>query len=151
TLANLADKADSEPRWPVASWEVLRQSNALTWCIPPEYGGQGQEGSALLSSYEALAGVCLTTCFLLSQRDAACRRLRDSGHHTLCRELLPRLARGETFATVGLSQLTTSRQHLKPVLLAQESGAGLLLEGTIPWVTGASWADHFIIGATLED
>jgi alkylation response protein AidB-like acyl-CoA dehydrogenase len=150
TLANLADQADAQPLWPAASWDVLRQG-ALTWSIPQEFGGQGREGAALLSSYETLAGACLTTCFILSQRDAACRRLRDSGNDTLCRELLPPLARGETFATVGLSQLTTSRQHLKPSLLALESGAALHLDGTVPWVTGASQADHVIIGATLED
>jgi alkylation response protein AidB-like acyl-CoA dehydrogenase len=105
----------------------------------------------LLTRYEQLAGACLTTCFILSQRDAACRRLRDGRNDAVCRELLPPLARGETFATVGLSQLTTSRQHVQPTFLARQEGAGFLLNGTIPWVTGAAKADHIIIGAVLED
>src|SRR5205807_4918187 len=66
-------------------------------------------------------------------------------------ELLPPLARGERFVTVGLSQLTTSRQHVKPVLVARESNGSLVLDGMMPWVTGAERADHFVTGAVLED
>jgi alkylation response protein AidB-like acyl-CoA dehydrogenase len=154
TLGILADRAaaaDAEPAWPAASWEALRRAGALAWGIPAEYGGQGRGPTDLLDGYEALAGACLTTCFILSQRDAACRRIRDSGHEELAPELLPPLARGETFATVGLSQLTTSRQHVKPSLAARWTADALLLEGSIPWVTGAARADHFIIGAVLDD
>jgi alkylation response protein AidB-like acyl-CoA dehydrogenase len=123
----------------------------LRWGVPAAYGGEGVGYGDLLSSYESLAGACLTTCFILSQRDAACRRLRDSGNETLCRELLPALACGERFATVGLSQLTTSRQHVRPTLEARESRLGLLVEGTIPWVTGAAQSDHIVFGAVLDD
>ncbi|HYT91210.1 MAG TPA: acyl-CoA dehydrogenase family protein [Gemmataceae bacterium] len=150
-LATRASQADAEPRWPAASWEAVRRGGALGWAIPREYGGAGLAYLDLLADYEALAGACLTSCFILSQRDAACRRLRDSGNETLCRELLPPLARGERFATVGLSQLTTSRQHIAPSLVARETPAGLVLDGTIPWVTGAGNADHLIIGAVLDD
>jgi alkylation response protein AidB-like acyl-CoA dehydrogenase len=151
TLADRANSADAEAVWPDDSWQALCRAGVTGWCIPTAYGGQGLSGVELLDGYERLAGACLTTCFLLSQRDAACRRLLDSGHDTLCQELLPALARGERFATVGLSQLTTSRQHLKPSLAAAGTGTALLLEGTIPWVTGAARADHLVIGAVLED
>jgi alkylation response protein AidB-like acyl-CoA dehydrogenase len=150
-LAEHAAQADGEAVWPAKSWETLRDTGALRWCIPGQYEGDGRSAVDLLNGYEAVAGACLTTCFILSQRDAACRRLCASANEALCRELLPPLARGERFATVGLSQLTTARQHLQPTLVAREQGAGLLVEGTIPWVTGASRADHIIIGAVLAD
>src|SRR4051794_14430974 len=111
-LVSHADEADAAAQWPAASWAVLRETGALRWSVPAEYGGDGLHGAELLERYHALAGACLTTCFILSQRDAAVRRLRDSGNEALCRELLPALAGGERFATVGLSQLTTSRQHV---------------------------------------
>jgi alkylation response protein AidB-like acyl-CoA dehydrogenase len=151
TLAAQATAADAMPVWPTASWEALRATGALTWCIPTAYGGRGLAGVPLLNGYERLAGACLTTCFILSQRDAACRRIRDSGHEELCRELLPALARGDGFATVGISQLTTSRQHVKPALGARLDGDAITLDGTMPWVTGAAHADHLITGAVLED
>jgi alkylation response protein AidB-like acyl-CoA dehydrogenase len=150
-LAAHANEADAAPVWPAQSWQALQRCGALGWCIPVDQEGEGLAGIALLDGYEQLAGACLTTCFILSQRDAACRRLRDSDNQALCRELLPPLARGAAFATVGLSQLTTSRQHLGPTFVARQAGGHFVLDGVIPWVTGTAMADHLVIGAVLED
>ncbi|HEY7314097.1 MAG TPA: acyl-CoA dehydrogenase family protein [Gemmataceae bacterium] len=150
-LEGRAGAADAEAVWPADSWDALRRSGVLGWIIPREYGGSGLDALELLEGYQRLAGACLTTCFLLSQRDSACRRLRDSGNEALCRELLPALASGQRFTTVGIAQLTTSRQHVRPVLLAQLDDGGVRLDGVMPWVTGAPHADHFITGVVLED
>src|SRR4029077_1290638 len=112
---------------------------------------EGSSPIELPDHYKALARACLTTCFILSQRDAACRRIREHGAEGLCRELLPLLADGSRFATVGLSHLTTSRQHVQPVLVADDRGDHFVLNGLMPWVTGASRADFIVTGATLED
>jgi butyryl-CoA dehydrogenase len=150
-LEKQAADADALPSWPGASWDALRRCGALGWNIAREYGGSELDSLELLEGYQRLAGSCMTTCFLLSQRDSACRRLRDSGHEALCRELLPALASGQRFATVGLAQLTTSRQHVRPVLTARLDGEGVRLDGVMPWVTGAAQADHFITGVVLDD
>jgi alkylation response protein AidB-like acyl-CoA dehydrogenase len=150
-LEELAGPADGETVWPVESWDIVGQAGALRWCIPREYGGDGLVGSRLLERYEQLAGACLTSCFILSQRDGACRRIRDSGNAQLCQELLPALARGERFATVGLSHLTTSRQHVQPALTVKIQGNSLILNGVMPWVTGAPGTDHFVTGAVCDD
>jgi alkylation response protein AidB-like acyl-CoA dehydrogenase len=65
--------------------------------------------------------------------------------------LLPALAAGEQFATVGLSQLTTARQHTGPTFTAQLNADALVLDGVIPWVTGAAAAQHIVVGAALSD
>ncbi len=150
-LAAHADAADAAAVWPAASWEAARQAGALQWGVPTEYGGLGLDTPALHEAYQRLAGACLTTCFILSQRDAAVRRIRDYGDAALCRELLRPLACGGRFATVGLSQLTTSRQHGRPTLVARLTDTELVLDGVIPWVTGAAEADHVVVGAVLED
>jgi alkylation response protein AidB-like acyl-CoA dehydrogenase len=146
-----AAEADAEAAWPAASWDALCRAGVPGWVLPRAHGGAERDPLDPLDGYGRLAGACLTTCFILSQRDAAVRRLRDSGHEALCRELLPPLARGERSATVGLSQLTTSRQHVKPTFAAREAGDHFVLQGTIPWVTGAARADDLIIGAVLDD
>jgi alkylation response protein AidB-like acyl-CoA dehydrogenase len=150
-LSTHAGAADMEPVWPAASWDAVRAAGVLGWCIPTAYGGLGLMGAALLEGYERLAGACLTTCFILSQRDAAARRIRDHGSEALCRELLRPLACGGRFATVGLSHLTTSRQFGQPAMRAETRPTSFVLDGTMPWVTGAEQADYFITGAVLED
>jgi alkylation response protein AidB-like acyl-CoA dehydrogenase len=94
----------------------------------------------------------LTTTFIITQRSGACSRIAASGNHAAKEELLPRLLGGETFATVGISHLTTSRQHVgRPVLRAEETPGGFVLDGYTPWVTGAAFAEHVVLGATLDD
>lgn len=151
-LEKHAAEADAVSSWPAASWEALRRCGALGWIIPRQYGGAGLDPPALLEGYQHLAGACLTTCFLLSQRDSACRRLLNSGHEEMCRRLLPGLASGQSFVTVGLAQLTTSRQHVRPVLTAQlDDDGGVRLNGVMPWVTGAPRADFFLTGVVHDD
>src|SRR6516225_377124 len=139
-LAAEAADADSAATWPVQSWQMLREAGVLAWSVPRQYGGAGLTGVDLLTGYERLAGACLTTAFILSQREGAVRRLIASENIGPPRRWLPALARDESFATLGLSQLTTSRQHQAPALRAIQTGEGFHLDGVIPWVTGADQA-----------
>jgi alkylation response protein AidB-like acyl-CoA dehydrogenase len=150
-LTESAVAADGTIAWPERSWNALRDAGVLGWPIPAAYGGTALAPLEQLRGYRRVAGACMTTAFLLSQRDAAVRRLRDSGNESICRRLLPALARGEAFATVGLSQLTTSRQHGRPALTARLDGDRILFNGVMPWVTGAAHADYFVTGAVVED
>jgi butyryl-CoA dehydrogenase len=150
-LRDAADSADTSCEWPAASWQRLRQAGVLAWSVPREHGGAGWPVSKLLAGYEQLAGACMTTAFILSQREGAVRRLVGSPNVELSRRFLPKLASGELYASVGLSQLTTSRQHKAPVLTATETPEGFRLDGEIPWVTGADQAALVTIGATLAD
>jgi butyryl-CoA dehydrogenase len=150
-LAGHAEAADRDPSWPEASWRAAGRAGVLEWAIPTAWGGRELDAVSLLLGYERLGAACLTTAFILSQRDAAVRRIRDCGRDDLCRELLRPLACGGRFATVGLSQLTTSRQHHGPALRATETPGALILDGVMPWVTGADHADHLVTGAVLAD
>ncbi|HEV8060456.1 MAG TPA: acyl-CoA dehydrogenase family protein [Gemmataceae bacterium] len=151
TLRENADRADDVPTWPEASWRAIQDAGVLKWCIPQANGGSGLDPLQLLEGYELLANACLTTCFILSQRDAACRRLREHGASGNPRQLLAKLAAGQALATVGVSQLTTSRQHGGPALVAKPCDRGYSLTGVAPWVTGAEQADFLILGASLDD
>ena len=150
TLAANAEAADREAEWPAESWAAVKQSGALGSLIPREFGGSGHGPVEVLAEVEAIAAACLTTAFILSQRDAAVKRLLAGPRH-LQQQYLPGLATGELFATVGMSQLTTSRQYGAAALKATEAGDGFRLGGEVPWITGADRAQLFVIGATLSD
>jgi alkylation response protein AidB-like acyl-CoA dehydrogenase len=151
-LASFADRADESSAWPVDSWRRLHEAGVLKWSIPIELGGSGLGARDLLTGYERIAGACLTSAFILSQREAAVRRILASPVVEMRRRFLPALAAGEQFASVGLSQITTSRQHQSPALVVTPlRPAGYRLDGLIPWVTGADQAAFLIVGGTLAD
>lgn len=141
-----------DPAWPAASIQALQKAEVFRWFIPQKYGGLEWGESEIVEGYLELSQACLTTTFILTQWNAACKRILGSTNEELKARLLPDLASGEQFGTVGISHLTTSRQHLgKPVLSAQTTEGGFILQGMSPWVTAAAHADVLVVGATLED
>ena len=101
-----------------------------------------------LPYYVALSFGCLTTAFIMTQRHAAIRRIETSDNARSSTEWLPSILRGDAFATVGISHLTTSRQHVAapPVSLRWDGDTGIL-NGSLPWVTGTSHAKYIVAGA----
>lgn len=151
-LGQRAGVVDQKGEWPAESFELLKQAGVLGWVIPAQYGGLDVTPEALVFGYEQLATACLTTAFILTQRNGACQRIAGCDHDALKQNLLPRLAAGDLFATVGISHLTTSRQHLgKPAVQVSEKESSFELEGEIPWVTGAKHADYVVTGGTCVD
>jgi alkylation response protein AidB-like acyl-CoA dehydrogenase len=151
-LATLAADLDRTNAWPARQLELCGEAGVFEWFLEPQWGGQAWDELAIARGYLALSSACLTTTFIITQRSGACRRIATSDNDPLKDELLPALARGDAFATVGISHLTTSRRHLtEPVLQAERSGGGFILDGYSPWVTGAAHAEHVVIGATLMD
>jgi butyryl-CoA dehydrogenase len=149
TLALRADASDRSLAWPVESMNAVQAAGGLAWSIPKKWGGMEWSPVERLAGHEHLASGCLTTAFILSQREACVRQLLK-GPRSLQERFLPDLLAG-AYGTVGLSQLTTSRQHLGPSLLATATDRGYQLDGSIPWVTGADQSQVIIVGATLGD
>jgi alkylation response protein AidB-like acyl-CoA dehydrogenase len=143
---------DDATSWPSASLESLGESGVLGWVIPCEYGGGGVEESRLVAGYLQMSRACLPTAFILTQRNAACQRFAVSENESLKADLLPGLVAADRFATVGISHLTTSRQHLdQPAVRVGLDGSHVRLDGMVPWVTGAGQADWVLTGGSCED
>lgn len=149
-LAAGAASVDSSGAWPSEQLRLCGEYGVFEWFVGRDWGGQAWVQSDIVRGYLELSGACLTTTFVITQRTGACRRIETSDNQRLKEKLLPGLVTGESFATVGISHLTTSRRHLaKPVLRAQRVEGGWLLDGFSPWVTGADHAEHVVVGATV--
>ena len=110
------------------------------------------DSSALLEFYVWLASGCLTTAFVMTQRSAALRRIETSENEFARTKLLASIQTGNSFGTVGISHLTTSRRHLsQPPLLATRVTNGWILNGYSPWVTGGQFSDWLVLGAVEDD
>lgn len=151
-LAELSPTLDSTAAWPGKQFDLCASAGVFEWFVPRAAGGQGWNDADVIRGYLALSEACLTTTFVITQRAGACSRIAASDNDWVKKELLPALLTGKTFATVGISHLTTSRQHLaRPVLRAEETAGGFVLDGYSPWVTGGEFAQHVVVGATLAD
>jgi alkylation response protein AidB-like acyl-CoA dehydrogenase len=151
-LAELAPALDEPDAWPAEQLRLCADAGVFRWFLAAEWDGLAWSEADLVRGYMKLAAACLTTTFVITQRMGAVNRIAASDNESLKYELLPPLVAGDTLATVGISHLTTSRQHLaQPVLQATETADGFMLDGYSPWVTGAEFAQHIVLGATLND
>ncbi|MCA9050321.1 MAG: acyl-CoA/acyl-ACP dehydrogenase [Planctomycetaceae bacterium] len=143
------DRVDA---WPADQLAALADAGVLRWDVPEEFGGVNLDAESQTEGLRLLSSACLLTTFILTQRSAAVRRIATSPNETVRRNLLPKLLSGDTFATVGISHLTTSGQHLRtPRVQAQTDGEDYVLSGLVPWATGATKADFLVTGGTLTD
>lgn len=151
-LREQADRLDLADAWPGEQLKRCADYGVFRWFLPREYGGLDWNPTDRLRGYLALSSACLTTTFVITQRTGACNRIASSDNLSARDRLLPRLAAGDLFATIGISHLTTSGQHLRrPLARAYPHAEGYRLQGTCPWVTGAAHADYLVVGAAVMD
>lgn len=151
-LAAQSRETDLSGQWPAEQLRLCGEYGVFEWFIEPEWGGRQWDQESVVRGYLELSRACLTTTFIITQRTGACRRIATCDNFELKSALLPDLATGKRFATVGISHLTTSRQHVRtPVLQARRLDGGYQFDGYSPWVTGACHAQHVVTGAVLMD
>ncbi len=151
-LVEMGGALDQSEAWPEEQLRLCGDAGVFQWFMPRHWGGQEWSELDVTRGYLRLSAACLTTTFVITQRTGACQRIAGSDNEALKARLLPDLVSGRSFATVGISHLTTSRRHLsQPVLRAREAGDDFILDGFSPWVTGADHASVIVTGAVLED
>ncbi len=151
-LRPLAAETDRTGGWPAEQLRLCGEAGVFEWFLPEHHGGQGWDDQQVTRGYLALSQACLTTTFVITQRTGACRRIAGGSNEGIKARLLPDLVAGDSFATVGISHLTTSRRHLgRPALAAKRVDGGWRLDGLAPWVTGGEAADTVVVGAAVLD
>jgi alkylation response protein AidB-like acyl-CoA dehydrogenase len=151
SLRRRATVLDQSGAWPKEDLALLGGLGAMRWAVPHSAGGAGWTPLQLYLGYEMLASASMSVALILSQRDSAVGLLEGALPSPVAEELLSKLAGDQIFATIGIAQLTTSRQGGAPALLATPTNDGWQLDGVIPWATGAAKAEWVIVGATTVD
>ena len=73
-LAALDGRVDDAGIWPAALWSLIEKEGATRWSLPQSLG-EACPRPLLVQRYAQLATGSLTAVFILSQHDAAVRRL----------------------------------------------------------------------------
>lgn len=148
-----ASEHDAKISWPEYALQALSDARAWAWVIDREFGGSLLEHVDQLRAYEAVARGSVAVALILTQRDGAVQHLAASEQVVLKADLLPQYARNKRFTSVGISQLTTSRGRdgLPHMTATPTSSGGYILDGVMPWVTGAAYCDDLVTGGVLAD
>lgn len=152
--ANLAESSNDvqQHESTLESLNKCAQADVFKWFVPTDYDGWGWSEDEIVRGYLQLAKSCLATTFVITQWASAVKRIIAIDNDALKRQWLSKLAPGTVMVSVGISHLTTSRQHQgKPALQATGHDDGWILNGYTPWVTGAALCDMLVVGATLDD
>ena len=150
-IAGRAQALDQSGDWPADDLGDLAAAGAMRWTLPGDVGGDDLPALELHLRYERLAAASVATALAFTQRDAAVGLIDAAAGAPARADLLRRLGAGEAWSTVGIAQLTTSRQGGRPALRAEAAGGGYRLDGLIPWCTGADRSDAIVVGAAVDD
>ena len=130
-------------------WQSMAEMGVVGLAIDVEYGGAGYGLEELAVVFEEL-GAMVTPVPLLSSVMAS-TAIAGAGTDSQKAALLPRIASGETIATVAVFENTHDNAASTPSTIARPSDIGWVLTGTKRWVTDAMNADRFIVSAHSGD
>jgi alkylation response protein AidB-like acyl-CoA dehydrogenase len=152
-LAAEDGRAADREEWPGALWATLERIDAPRWTLDNWWFRKDScTRPLLIQRYAQLASGSLTAAFILSQHDAALRRLLAAIGFLASERWLHAVFHARAIATVGISHLTTSRRLGPQAVRVTEAGPDRYqLDGTMPWVTGATRADVVVTGGTMDD
>ena len=145
-----AQRYDLSGDWPSEDLADLADAGVLRAVLPRELGGSDASALDIHLCYEQIASAALATALVLSQRDSACAIIDAARTSPVRRELLEALAANTIFATVGIAQLTTSRQGGAPAMRATRIDGAWRIDGLVPWASGAFESSYVVAGAAVE-
>jgi alkylation response protein AidB-like acyl-CoA dehydrogenase len=140
--ANLIDGDLEELR---IALKGLRDRKLMALRRPVEFGGPELDETSFRMFQESVARRSGSLAFLQTQHQSAVSMIAKWGSDELKQDYLPRMA-DEHLVGIGFSQL---RRPGEPIMRAREVDGGYRLDGLVPWVTGHSFYQEFLIGAAL--
>lgn len=147
-VAPKAQEIDRDPDALRRALQGLCDRNLMALKCPKEYRGPAISEEDFRKFQEECARASGALAFLQTQHQSATGLIARSDNDALKAEYLPKMGNGEKLVGIGFSQL---RRGGPPIMRAEETQGGYILNGHIPWVTGWDYYPEFIAGATLPD
>lgn len=147
-VAPKAQEIDRDPDALRAALQGLCERNLMALKCPKTYGGPGISEEDFRKFQEECSRASGALAFLQTQHQSAVGLIAKSENKSLKDEYLPKMGNGEKLVGIGFSQL---RRGGPPIMRAEKTPGGYVLNGHVPWVTGWDYYPEFIVGATLPD
>lgn len=140
-----ADECDARGRFPEELFMAAGQAGLLAACLPAEYGGRGEDATALAILF-AEAGRAFPDFANLIVRQHLCATVLERfGSPEQRAELLPRFARGGIHMAFGASERGAGSDVTALATTARRDGADYVIDGEKLYATGAHVADAVLV------
>ena len=140
-----AQRTDRAAEFPVDALGALRRTGLLGLLVPAEHGGLGGTVADLVTAAQTLGRSDMSVAMIFAMHCQQSEALIRHGHERLRKELLPRIAAGETY----LASVTTEAGKGGHLLSAQsqlvDEYGRLAIDRHAPIVTGGAHADGFLV------
>ncbi len=148
SVAPLASEIDCDPEALRDALKGMGNRSLLALRVPKIWGGAEVNEETYRRFQQLVPRYSGALAFLQTQHQSAAEMLANSENESLKRQYLPYMSKGQVLVGVGFSQL---RRKGDPLVKAIPVEGGYLLNGEVPWVTGFSFFQDFIVGAALPD
>jgi alkylation response protein AidB-like acyl-CoA dehydrogenase len=145
-VAPRAQELDQNPETVRLVLAEMSRRDLMALRRPEAYGGPAISEGEFRLFQEAAARASGTFAFLQTQHQSAVGMIASGRNEALKAEYLPQMGDGRKTVGIGFSQL---RRPGPPIMTATPVADGYLLRGHVPWVTGWSYYEEFLLGATL--
>lgn len=148
-VAPRAHAIDSDPEALREALQGLCARGLMALRRPHAYGGPAISEGEFREFQETVARYSGALAFLQTQHQSAVAMLARSDNEELKQAWLPRMADGGRLLGIGFSQLRRpGHPQCRAIPIA---GGDYRLDGEVPWITGWTFYDHFLIGAERPD
>ncbi|VEG54921.1 acyl-CoA dehydrogenase domain-containing protein [Mycolicibacterium aurum] len=131
--------------WDETFTAALAARGYLGMTVPKEYGGQGRSHiERFVVTEELLAAGAPVAAHWIADRQIVPALLKN-GTEAQKREFLPKIAAGECFFGIGMSEPDSGSDLASVRTRAEKTGDGWSLTGTKVWTSGAHRAHAFIV------
>ncbi len=144
-VAPHAAKVDRTGNFPAATYEAFREEGLLGLAFEEALGGQAGDLMSLVICSEEVARYCATSSQLLMNNWIASYPLLKHGSLELIERVIPAIATGDKSMGWCLTEPQSGSDLWSLTTRAELSGNSWILNGRKRFITGATWADWYLV------
>lgn len=144
-VAPLAAQIDETEEYPQELFNTFKDAGILGIAIPEEYGGAGMGTMGLVIVVEEVAKYCCSTGLLLLLTRLPLAAIMYGGTEAQKQEYARGIATGTLRGAFCLSEPDAGSDSAAIRTRAVRKGDTYVINGTKSWISGAAYADYFIV------
>lgn len=144
-LAPLAAQIDETEEYPQELFNTFKDAGIFGLAIPEEYGGAGMGTMGLVLAVEEVAKYCCSTGLLLLLTRLPLAAIMYGGTESQKQKYARGIATGTLRGAFCLSEPDAGSDSANIRTRAVRKGDKYVINGTKNWISGAAYADYFIV------